>query len=302
MAGVPQTLQIPPPVSIQTMLYNTYLQIIGGGNAPFVGPLDALVAQGATLLYAASSYRLLSSYAGGASRLQGNGTGSPEAEIGFLANGQLDLAAAAAIAADSGGTAAFGVTWYNQAGGTNATQATAASRMPFSTALNAKGGWGNGSASATYFDLNLGTVTFPIYLSAVVKIVTPPLSRILLGTSASATSRYMRVFSGGAMQQSWGSTITGTGNEVTNGLRLLGFLADGANSKNILDGTVLLTGNTNGTLNDMSSGRIGASSGGSTAFLNTAGNAILEFVLFSMDPTGLAGWSAFEANQLARFS
>ena len=111
----------------------------GGGEA-FVGALDALVSQGATFLYAASSYRLVTSYTGPLARLQGNGTGSPEADIGYLANGQMDLAAAAAIAAQDGGTAAFGVTWYGQLGGRNATQTLAANRMPFSTAMNARGG------------------------------------------------------------------------------------------------------------------------------------------------------------------
>jgi hypothetical protein len=301
MAGVPQTLQIPPPVSIQTMLYNTYLQIIGGGNAPFVGPLDTLVAQGATFLYAGSSQRLLTSYTGNACRLQGNGTGSPEAEIGYLSNGNIDLAAVAAIAAQDGGTEAFGVTWYDQLGVRNATQSTAANRMPFSTALNAKGGWGNGVAMQKWFNLNLGTVPFPFFVSAVIKTSYIFSNRIILGTSASSSNRFMGL-SDAAMFQNWGAQLIGTSTEVGDGLHALGYLANGANSKHFLNGSLLLTGNASNTQSVMTAGRIGAHSTTSQSWLNTAGNAIMEMVIFSMDPTGLAGWNAFQANQLARFS
>jgi hypothetical protein len=283
------------------MLYNTYLQIIGGGNAPFVGPLDALVAQGATFLYAASSQRLLTSYTGNACRLQGNGTGSPEAEIGYLPNGNIDLAAVAAIAAQDGGTEAFGVTWYDQLNVRNATQATAASRMPFSTALNAKGGWGNGVAMQKWFNLNLGDVPFPFYVSAVVKTVTSVSGRHVLGSGASSSNRLMRT-SNGAMQQNFGTTLLGTPLEVSDGLHVLGFLANGASSKHFRDGTLLTTGDAGNSQNNMLTGRIGVASVASGAYLNTAGNAIMEMVIFDMDPTGLAGWGAFQANQLARFS
>jgi hypothetical protein len=283
------------------MLYNTYLQIIGGGNAPFVGPLDALLSQGATFLYAGSSQRLLTSYTGNACRLQGNGTGSPEAEIGYLPNGNIDLAAVAAIAAQDGGTEAFGVTWYDQLGVRNATQSTAANRMPFSTALNAKGGWGNGVAMQKWFNLNLGDVPFPFYVSAVVKTVTSVSSRHVLGTSVGLTNRLMRT-SNGAMQQNFGITLFGTPLEVSDDLHVLGFLANGASSKHFRDGTLLTTGDAGNSQNNMSTGRIGAASSASTSYLNTAGNAIMEMVIFNMDPTGLAGWNAFQANQLARFS
>jgi hypothetical protein len=271
-------------------------------NAPvFVGPLDALVAQGATFLYAASSQRLLTSYTGNACRLQGNGTGSPEAEIGYLPNGDIDLAAVAAIAAQDGGTEAFGVTWYDQLGVRNATQVSAANRMPFSTALNAKGGWGNGVAMQKWFNLNLGEVPFPFYVSAVVKTVTSVSSRHILGTSNGLTNRLMRT-SNGAMQQNFGLTLAGTPLEVSDGLHVLGFLANGASSKHFRDGTLLTTGDAGNSQNSMLSGRIGAASSASTSYLNTAGNAIMEMVIFSMDPTSLAGWNDFQANQLARYS
>jgi len=273
--------------------------------APFVGPLDALVSQGANVVYAASSNRLLTSYTGNACRLVGNGTGNPEADIGFLANGQLDLAAAAAIAAQDGGTAAFGLTWYGQQASNviNATQSTSANRPPFSTALNAQGGWGNGVASQSWFNINLSSYAqWPFFVSAVVKTVNVAANRILMGTSATATNRYMRT-NAGAMQQNWGTALAGTSNEISDGLHTLGFLVDKANSKHYLDGALIKTGDSGDLQNSFgASGRIGANTTGSTAWLNTGGNAILEIVVFLFDPTTLPGWNAFVANQLARFS
>lgn len=272
-------------------------------SAPaFVGPLDALRAQGASFMYVASMYRMFTTYTGSACRLQGNGTGSPEADIPFLANGQIDLAAAAAIAAQNGGTEAFGVTWYNQMlyAPMDATQSTAANRMKFSTALNAKGGWGDGvAASGKRFNLNLGTLIFPIYVSAVVRTVSSVSARLILSTSSSFTSRYMRTING-AMSQNWGTTLTGTAGEVSNGLHVLGWLANGNSSKHFLDGNLLLTGNASTTASLMSSGQIGSDTNNN--WHNTAGNTIHEIVIFNGDPTGLPGWSAFQADQLARFS
>jgi hypothetical protein len=266
-----------------------------------VGPLDALVAQGATFLYVGSSQRLLTSYTGNACRLQGNGTGSPEAEIGYLPNGDIDLAAVTAIASQNGGTEAFGVTWYDQRNVRNATQSTAANRMPFSTALNAKGGWGNGVAMQKWFNLNLGTVPFPFFLSAVIKYSNNVANRILLGTSSSSTNRLMGV-SDSNMIQNWGSNLFNNINDVSDGLHVLGYLADGTNSKHFIDGSLVLTGNASSTQFLMTNGRIGANSTASQSWLNTAGNAIMEMVIFSMNPTSLAGWNDFQANQLTRYS
>ena len=106
----------------------------------------------------------------------------------------------------------------------------------------------------------------------------------------------------GAMQQNFGLPLAGTPLEVSDGLHVLGFLANGANSKNFRDGTLLTTGDSGNTQTIMTAGRIGAPQTASQAYLNTAGNAIMEMVIFNMDPTGLAGWNAFQANQLARFS
>ncbi len=288
-------------IKIGPGLGSMYFSVRKSSAPAFVGPLDALVAQGATFLYAASSQRLLTSYTGNACRLQGNGTGSPEAEIGYLPNGDIDLAAVTAIASQDGGTEAFGVTWYDQLGVRNATQSTAANRMPFSTALNAKGGWGNGVAMQKWFNLNLGTVPFPFFLSAVIKYSNNVANRILIGTSSSSTNRYMSV-SDSNMVQNWGSNLFNNINDVSDGLHVLGYLADGANSKHFIDGSLVLTGNASSTQFLMTNGRIGANSTASQSWLNTAGNAIMEMVIFSMNPTSLAGWNDFQANQLTRYS
>jgi hypothetical protein len=274
----------------------------GGAAAPFVPPLDELVSQGATCLYAASQYRLVSSHTGPIARLQGNGTGSPEADIGYLSNGQIDLAAASAIATQDGGNEAFGVTWYGQLGGRNATQSSAASRMPFSTVMNAKGGWGNGVAqSGVGFSLNLGTLVLPVFFSIVAKYEYEGAIRTLIGDFSTASNRYVRI-SSSTLQSNWGTALNGTLGDVTSGVYALGFLANGTSSKHYRNGTLLTTGNAGNTQLGMSGGRIGRTISNSTVYLAGAGNAILEVIVFNMDPTSLPGWSSFVTNQLARFA
>ena len=269
-------------------------------SVPFVGALDALIAQGATVLFAGSVRRLLSSYAGDSLKLQGNGTGTPIASIPFTSAGDIDLVAAAAAASAGGGTAAAGHTWYDQTGTLDATQPNTALQMIFSTALQSKGGFGDGSAiTGVYFTRNFGTLPTPS-LALFVADVGSSLNKFLLGASASAFNRYCRV-SSFAMQQNWGSTLAGTGNEVTTGKHSLGYLINGAGSKNILDGTVILTGDANNTQLDLSGGVIGAAQAGGFNWLSGAGNGMSEFILFGSDPTGLAGWADFVAAQKTYF-
>jgi hypothetical protein len=173
--------------------------------------------------------------------------------------------------------------------------------MPFSTALNAKGGCGNCVAMQKWFNLNLGTVPFPFFLSAVIKYSNNVANRILLGTSSSSTNRLMGV-SDSNMIQNWGSNLFNNINDVSDGLHVLGYLADGTNSKHFIDGSLVLTGNASSTQFLMTNGRIGANSTANQSWLNTAGNAIMEMVIFSMNPTSLAGWNDFQANQLTRYS
>lgn len=278
----------------------TQQALLAYGAAPFVGALDALTAQGATYLFGGSVRRLLSSWDGDSMRLQGNGTGTPIAAIPFTSAGDLDLTAAAAAAAAGGGTSAAGETLYDQTGRLDATQTTTANQMPFSTVVEAKGGFGDGnSVTARWLKLNLGTLSFPIFVSAVVTTISST-AKFLLGTSASSSNRYLRT-NVGAMQQNWGTSLVGTGSEVSDAKHVLGFLADGSSSKQYLDGSLILTGDAGTTQTDMSGGRIGSAASGTTNWLATAGNSISEMIIFASDPTGLAGWPAFVAAQKAYY-
>jgi len=273
------------------------------GGPSFVGPLDTLVAQGATLLYAGSVRRLLSSYSGSLLRLRGNGTGSPEADISPLANGDLDLTAAAAIATNAGGNAAFFRTWYDQTGRLDAGQATAASQMQFSTALQAKGAAGAGApATNVFLNLNLGTLPTPCYfLFAATVGLDGGLSATLFGVGSSTTNRRCQVQTGLTPIQNWGTSL-GTLATVPLGPCQLGFLNNGAGtSHNLINGSVEATGSTGGTQLDCSGGRIGSTSSTSSSWLAWQNNSLSEVLVFSSDPTGLAGWSSFLSNQRAYF-
>lgn len=262
----------------------------------FVGPLDALIAQGASLLYAGSVRRLLSSWTGNAMRLQGNGVGTPIASIPFLANGDLDLVAAAAAAAAGGGTAAAGETLYDQSGNVDATQTVIANQMPFSTSIEVKGAFGDGVAVVSRFmNLNLGTITFPTFVQTAVRYVSGA-SRALFNPTTSTSGCLMN---SGAMRQNWGTLLAGTPGEVPNGPHTLGFLANGANSQNFVDGSLILTGDSGSTTTDWSAAKLGGTT--TQAWLFTSGNSLSEIIIFSGDPTSLPSWNAFVANQKTYF-
>jgi hypothetical protein len=298
MPGTPQTLQVPPPVSVQTILYNTYLQIIGGGNTPFVGPLDALIAQGATFLHASSVRRLSSSYTGPACRLRGNGA-SVEADIAFLPDGTLDLAAATAVAADSGGTLATWVTAYDQTGAANATQVLTGSQPLFSSAIESRGAM-QGTGSSRHLDVNLGVLPNPSFVCFVVNIANTTGTRTLLGTSASA-SAYARL-TVDTTQQTWsGTAVLGGSSVIAPGKHLFGFLVNSTSSANYVGGLLDSTGDTGNTLLNMSAARLGRSVTTTTSFFTTNNNTISEVIVFNGDPTLLAGWPAFVAAQKAYF-
>jgi hypothetical protein len=278
-------------------------QVLASYGASFVGPLDALVAQGATLLYAGSVRRLLSSYGGSLLRLRGNGTGSPEADISPLTDGDLDLTAAAAIAAQSGGTAAFFRTWHDQTGHLDAVQTTEANQMQFSTVLQAKGAAGAGAqASNVFLNLNLGTLPTPCYfLFAATMGLDRGNSASLFGVASSTANRRCQVLTGGTLIQNWGTSLS-TLAMVPLGPCQLGFLNNGAGtSHNLINGSVEATGSTGGTQLDCSGGRIGSTSSFGTNWLSWQDNSLSEVIIFSSDPTGLVGWSSFLSNQRAYF-
>lgn len=267
-------------------------------GSSFVGPLDALVEQGATLLFAGSVRRLLSSWTGDSMRLQGDGLGNPIAAIPFLANGDLDLTAAAAAAAADGGTTAYGETWYDQSGRLDATQTTILNQMEFSTSVEAKGGFGGLLLTARWLNLNLGTLPQPSFLSFTANIGSTAAIRFLVGTSAGSFNRFCRL-NGAAPEQNWGNLLS-SGN-ISTGKSVLGFLNNGASSNIYVNGLLHASGNSGNTLLDMSGGRIGSSSSTTTNWTASASNTISECIVFSNDPTGLAGWADFVAAQKTYF-
>jgi hypothetical protein len=260
------------------------------GEVPFVGPLDALIAQGATVARAWSQRRLLSSYTGAADILRGNGTGSPEAMINFLGNGDYDLTAAEAARVAAGGFQAFRKTWYDQSGGGfHATQATNANQPPFTTSVRAKGAIG-GAASTDCFLPFTGSIAQPFFVYAIVTVAATANRYLIGGTSAGAT--YIRVSSSFALTSLWGSTLTIADGAVS--ANSLANLVNGGSSKLYKNGSVLVSG-ANGSASLPSSARIGSGGTSASSWFTDGGATISEMIIFGSDPTGLAGWSAFES-------
>lgn len=268
----------------------------GAGTPAFVGALDTLIAQGAVLRHADSVRRLLSSYSGAANKLR-NGVGTL-ADTPYLSNGALDLDAVAAHDVAGGSAGLFWHTAYDQAGIVDAVQTTDVNQMEFSTSVEAKGAMGGASALSTWLDLNLGTITQPTFFSIVANVGGTTSSRVLLGTSATNSSRYMRLGTA-APQQNWGLLLAG--NNIATGKRLFGFLSNAVDSKIYVDGTLDVTGDAGNTLLDLSGGRIGSALSGTTNWTVTEGNTISEVIIFDGDPTGLAGWADFVSAQKAYF-
>lgn len=268
-----------------------------GGAPAFVGPLDALISQGATLRHASSVRRLLSSYTGPACKLRGNGAGTLE-DINYLADGSLDLATAAALAVADGGTQALWHTSYDNAELVNAVQATDGSQPLFGVDYEAKGAM-QGAGASRFLGINLGTLPNPSFVSFLINDQAGTGTRHLLGTSASGSAYCRR--SNAVTQQSWGALLaSGAGSA---GKHTLGFLVNGASSVNYINGTQDGVGDTGNTLLDMSAAMIGRSASALAvgSWFGSTGNTISEFIVFDGDPTGLAGWSDFVTAQKAYF-
>lgn len=268
-----------------------------GGAPAFVGPLDELIAQGATFLHASSVRRLRSAYTGPACRLRGNGA-SLEANIAFLPDGTLDLAAAAAVAADSGGTQATWVTAYDQFQNTNATQSSASNQMEFGTAFQSRGEMGGAAAANRTLALDLQTLPQPSFICVVANMNSNIGTRVLLGSNSSTINRYVRL-SGSVPQQNWGTTLSGSSIGV--GKHVFGFLSNNTDSQIYIDGNLNVTGIAGNTQLIMNTARIGGNQSTSANWNATAGNTISEVIVFNGNPTLLAGWPAFVAAQKAYF-
>lgn len=258
--------------------------------ATFVGALDPLVAQGATVVRAYSQRRLLAAYTGPADILRGNGSGSPETTVNYLASGNYDLTTAAAAAAASGGSRAYRKRWYDQSGGNfHATQPTPSLQPPFTTSLRAKGAIGGLASTDGYLSFN-GGLAQPFFVFAIVTVGALATQRYLLGNTSTSLNFIRVATSAASVQMHYGTTAT-TASSVS-GSRSLGFLASGAGSKIYVGGVLKTTANA-GTNSLPAASRIGSAGVASTSWFIEAGSSISEFIVFNGDPTGLAGWGAF---------
>lgn len=277
---------MPNRLQLQRVIYPAGTLARSGG-ASFVGPLDALVAQGASLIAGFANRRLASSYLGAPAILQSDDTGNPEASIPFDSNGNIDLATVTTLI--GGGTVARYKTWHDQfSGGRDVTQATQANQPPFSTSTIATGAVEIAVAGASLASASFA-ITQPFTVFAVVK-ATGGANRTILGhlDGASSVANTCRAASTGGMSGNYGSNATGpTLTPAT--LGLVRFYLNGASSAIYVNesGTTGLNVGTNNPT-------------GLRPFLNNVGSngfvgTCPELIVFSGDPSGLAGWASFIA-------
>ncbi len=281
-----------------------YFSARKNGAPAFVGPLDALIAQGATLRHASSVRRLLSSYTGPACRLTETGFYS-ESDFSFLADGTLDINAINIFTniAAGDGNGPFEATWqtaYDQSVyGNNATQLSQSFQPMFATGVEAKGAM-QGTGGRRFLSVNLGPTEGdlrPFFVLEVVNIAdNSPTSRVLLGLPSSSTLQIRQA--GINMQNAWGTTLSSA---AALGKQTLGFLVNGANSANYRNGVLQVTGDSGSSNFSMTGSRIGSTSSTITTWFHTVNNTISEFIVFNGDPTTLPGWPAFVAAQNAYF-
>jgi hypothetical protein len=271
-------------------------------TAPFVGPLDALIAQGASLRHASSVRRLLSSYTGSACRLVESVSGTfQEADIPFLADGTLDFTTVYIL---GGGSL---LTWskaYDQSGfNRHAAQLTYTNQPSFGDYAISRGAMEGTGSQGKWLNVDLSptasSTNRPFFVLAVVNVAATTVTRVLLGSGVSA-SLYLRQNSM-TFQSAWPTPLTNS-LEMT-GKQTLGALVNFASSANYLNGVSQITGDTGSSSLDtyLVASRIGRSTQATTAWCNTINQAIAEFIVFNNDPTTLPGWPAFVAAQNAHF-
>ena len=264
--------------------------------------LDVLAWQGATVMRAFSVRKVRAPYAGPCCRLRGNGTGSPEADIPFAA-GALDKAAVATLVATGSGTAAFWKTFYDQSSNaTDATQTSTGSQPQYSEAAFATGAIGGRATAQTncWLGMNLGTLPQPAAFFIVFNNAAPTTTLFMAGNSTS--SCYLNSVSNfNVACHFWGVGEAAGNGPFIRGANNALFVSNGAASSIWINGTQAHGGNTGGTQLDMSTGRIGMAGASTSNWLANPGNAIAELIVFSSDPTGLPGWSAFVAGARSYF-
>lgn len=263
--------------------------------------LDALITQGAVVARAYSVRQVFAAYAGQSCRLRGDGTGSPEADIPF-SSGALDKSAAAALRTSGGGTTAFWKTWYDQSGNAvNATQSKAANQVRYGEGVFSTGALGDGTGAQTNCWMDIATVgvsqAFTVW--SVCFFAATTVGRFILGTSASSTLGLTETVTSRIFAQNWG-TAQSSG-YAPSGKSTVAAVANGASSKLYANSTLRATGNAGS--GGMTVGvRIGANSTPTTQnWFGANGNSITELIIFTGDPTGLAGWADFVADAKTYF-
>ena len=276
---------MPNPFQLQRVILPA--GALRSGGPSFVGPLDALVAQGASLIAGFSNRRLASSYLGAPAILQSDDTGNPEASIPFDSIGNIDLSAVTALI--GGGTVARYKTWHDQfSGGRDVTQATQANQPPFATSSVATGAVEIAVAGASLASASFA-IAQPFTVFAVVKTASGG-NRTILGHLDGATSvaNTCRATTFGVMAGHYG--INANGPTLTPGnLGLVRFYVNGAIS-HIYVNESGLTGLNTGA-NNPTGLRPFLSNVGANGFVGSCP----ELIVFSGDPSGLAGWNAFIA-------
>ena len=267
--------------------------------ASFVGPLDALIAQGATLRHASSVRRLLSSYTGSACRLV-NPTTFNEANIPFLADGTLDITAVEILRDGSN------VTWskaYDQSGFfRDAAQVQYTSQPLFSTSVMSRGAMQGTGAQGKFLDVDLSPISGnnrPFFVLAVVNVGSTVSQRYLLGFALSSLYYIRQNLT--SFQSAWTTQLSSGIGGI--GKKTLGAWVNFASSTNYINGVYQIEGDTGSDSLDsfLPNSRIGRGTTTTTSWFNTANQAISEFIVFNNDPTLLPGWPAFVAAQNAHF-
>lgn len=272
------------------------------GPGGFVGALDTLISQGAVAKAAYSVRKLRAEYAGQCSKLRGNGTGTPEADIPFRGGAQ-DKSAVAALIANGGGSTAYWKTWYDQSGnGADATQNTEENQVNYSEARFGTGGVGGAAQANCWLDSIDGSLlTSPFAIWVVCSGGTSgsvPLRQLVMfgsyGTYKTASSLRR-------MSQYWGMPINASNTSIASAKVTFLAVSNGADSTLWLNGTLRITGDA-GSEAPSGTMKIGAGDYLPTNnWAESAGATITEVVVFSGDPTTLPGWGAFAAGAKTYF-
>lgn len=272
----------------------TLLTAPESGAAPL--PLDALISEGASLAFAVSPARLLTSFVGASIRLRSDGAGSPEQDASFTAAGDLDTAAITTWLASTSGSNAYARTFYDQSGnGRNLGNATAAQQPLYGDGSNGKGrlvfDGSNDHLDTASFSLAQPFLIWVVLSTAEVAALRYHCSTI--GTAPTFGGLYKNTSVAGGY---FGTSNSGLPTYSVNTLSHLCCYVNGSSSWLNLNGS-LATGLAWGATGINGGWRIGDRFDGAMPW----NGSIVEQVIFSGDPTGLAGWTAFYEGRRSYF-